>query len=145
MLFYPGPQGPFSSVRFENIRDGIEDWESHMVLRDYAEALREKLKTQPGLKAKAEPLLAKADALLKVPDEVVRNMTEWTWEPQVLLKARSELGETIDAFARLVPEAEALAVQRARIERQVQRQREMLKARAEAARKSAATRPAAEE
>jgi hypothetical protein len=34
MLFYPGPDGPFSSVRFENIRDGIEDWEGHLALRD---------------------------------------------------------------------------------------------------------------
>jgi len=126
MLFYPGPHGPFSSVRFENIRDGIEDWESHYVLRDYADALR--------AKNKAHPLLAKADALLKVPDEVTGlDFTSWTWEPEVLLKARRELGDTIEQFTKLVTEDEMLKVRAARKAAELERQRAMLRARAAAA------------
>jgi len=127
MLFYPGPDGPFSSVRFENIRDGIEDWESHCVLRDYADALR--------AKDKADPLLAKAETLLQVPDEVTKlDFVSWTWEPAVLLKARRELGDTIEAITKVVSEDEMLKVRAARKRAEVERQRAMLKARAAAAR-----------
>ena len=126
MLFYPGPDGPFSSVRFENIRDGIEDWESHYVLRDYADALR--------AKDKASPLLAKAEALLKVPDDVCKlDFVNWTWEPEPLLKAHRDLGDTIEALAKVVTEDEMLAVRAARKKAEVERQRAMLKARAAAA------------
>jgi len=135
MLFYPGPDGPFSSVRFENIRDGIEDWESHRVLSDYAEALRSKAEKDTALKVKAEPLLEKARSILAVPEEVVgADFSKWTWEPQVLLKARRALGETVEAMARLVTEAEMQAVADARRQADAARRRAMLKARAEAAR-----------
>lgn len=127
MLFYPGPDGPFSSVRFENIRDGIEDWESHYVLRDYAEAL--------AAKDKAHPLLARAEVLLKVPDEVTKlDFVSWTWEPEVLLKAHRNLGDTIEEFTRLVSEDQMLAVRAARKKAEAERQRAMLRARAAAAR-----------
>ena len=134
MLFYPGPDGPFSSVRFEVIRDGIEDWESLYVLRDYVEALEGKLKTTPALAAAATPLLARARAMLKVPDDVCpMNFTEWTWQPEALLKARRDLGETIEALTKLVPEQEALAVRTARHAAEIKRQRAMLQSRAAAA------------
>jgi len=131
MLFYPGPDGPFSSIRFENIRDGIEDWESHYVLRDYVEALRAKVKKQPALAAQAQPLLKKSDAILKVPDEVCKlDFVSWTWEPEVLLKAHRNLGDTIEKFTKHVTEDEMLAVRAARKKAELERQRRMLKARA---------------
>lgn len=134
MLFYPGADGPFSSVRFENIRDGIEDWESHRVLSDYAEALKAKAEKDAAVKAKAQPLLEKAKAILAVPEEVVgADFSKWTWEPPVLLKARRDLGETIEAMTKLVTEAEMQAVADARRQADVARQRAMLKARAAAA------------
>ena len=132
MLFYPGPDGPFSSVRFENIRDGIEDWESHYVLRDYLEALKKK----GSLTAADKALAAKAERLLKVPQRVVKDMRHWTWQPEVLLAARRELGDTIDAFTRRVSEKEMMAVRLARYVFQIKRQRAMLKRRAAAARKA---------
>jgi len=135
MLFYPGPEGPFSSVRFENIRDGIEDWESHYVLRDYAETLRQKVAQEPGLAAQAKLLLQKAEAILAVPDEVCRDFVTWTWEPEVLLEARRNLGDTIEEFTRLVTEDEMLGVRKARKEAGLARQREMLRERAEAAKR----------
>ena len=132
MLFYPGPEGPFSSVRFENMRDGIEDWESHLVLRDYADALRKRGDASPQAKAH----LAGAEKLLKVPDSVVRNLTDWTWDPNVLWAARNELGWTIEGLAEVVPHKEMLAARRARKLARLQRQRAMLKRRAEKARKA---------
>ncbi len=134
MLFYPGPDGPFSSLRLENIRDGIEDWESHYVLRDYADALAAKLKKDPALRKQTAALLARAREVLKVPDEVCpMSFTEWTWQPKVLLNARRNLGDCIEALTRLVPEHDMLAVRKARKAAEVRRQREMLKARAKAA------------
>jgi hypothetical protein len=134
MLFYPGPEGPFSSVRFENMRDGIEDWESHYVLRDYAEALRARARATPALRPQAAPLLKKAEALVAVPDEVCQDFTHWTWEPEVLLRARQELGDTIEAMTKLVTEPEMLAVRKARKEAELARQHKMLRERAGAAR-----------
>ena len=135
MLFYPGRDGPISSLRFENIRDGIEDWESHQVLADYVTALKDKVKRQPSLAAKARTLLARAEAVLRVPGDVCgEDFTQWTWEPQVLLQARRNLGETIEGFAKLVTEAEAGAAADARRKAALQRQRDMLKARAAAGR-----------
>jgi len=135
MLFYPGPDGPFSSVRFENIRDGIEDWESHRVLADYADALRAKAARDPALRARADALLVRAQAILEVPGEVCgETFADWTWEPEVLLKARRNLGDTIDAFAKVVAPEELRAATEARRAAEVQRTRAMLKVRAEAAR-----------
>ena len=44
MLFYPGPIG---SLRFEAVRDGIEDWEMLLLLRDCVEAARRPGKGRP--------------------------------------------------------------------------------------------------
>ena len=63
------------------------------------------------------------------------SFTEWTWQPDVLLKARRDLGETIEALAKLVTEDEILAIRKARHAAEIQRQRSMLKQRAEAAAK----------
>ncbi len=125
------PPAGKSSVRFENIRDGIEDWESHYVLRDYVEALEAK----GARNAKARALLAKAKGLLKVPDGIVKDLKNWTWEPEVLLAGRRELGETIEALTLLVAEREMLSVRRHRYESIVKRQRDMLKRRAAIAKK----------
>ena len=134
MLFYPGPDGPFSSVRFENIRDGIEDWESHRVLADCVAAVEAKAQKDAALRAKADPFLARARAILAVPDEVCgQTFADWTWEPDVLLAARRNLGDTIEEFARLVSPAELQAASDARRAADRDRTRAMLKARAAAA------------
>jgi len=126
MLFYPGPDGPFSSVRFENIRDGVEDWESHYVLRDYVDALKKKIAGDPALANEVAQLLDRAEEILDVPAEVCSGFTEWTWQPEVLLQARNELGETIEALTRYVTEEEMLAIRQARKRAELHRQRRML-------------------
>ena len=92
MLFYPGP---ISSLRFEAIRDGIEDWESHLVLRDCVEALARRKNA-----SKHRALLAKAEKLLEIDGEVVADFKSYTTDPDVLLARREALG---DLIARLVP------------------------------------------
>jgi len=66
---------------------------------------------------------------------VVKDLKTWTWEPAVLLAARRDLGETIEAFAKRVSEKEMMAVRLGRFRAQTKRQRAMLKTRAAQARK----------
>ncbi len=136
ILFYPGPEGtPCSSVRLENLRDGVEDWESFYILRDYADVLRAKKPV-----GQAAELLAASERLLDVPDEVVTSVTIWTQDPQLLLKARRQLGETIVAMKRFVTQAEYEKFRDARQAERLARTRQMLKDRV--AGKLPETRPA---
>lgn len=86
VLFYPGP---ISSLRFEAIRDGIEDWESHMVLRDAVAALSSRVSPE---------LVRRAEAMLRVNDDVVKNFTQYTQDPDRLLAEREALGDLISEF-----------------------------------------------
>ncbi len=92
MLFYPGP---ITSLRLEAIRDGIEDWESHQLLRDCVEGLRNRKQA-----ARHRALIAKAENLLAVKDEIVASFTQYATDPDTVLAAREELGELL---ARCVP------------------------------------------
>jgi hypothetical protein len=87
MLFYPGP---ISSLRFEAIRDGIEDWESHLVLSDCLAALR-----HAGVSEDNAELVGRAEGLLRVDPGVVAGFSKYTQSPARLLAARDLLGRTI--------------------------------------------------
>ena len=86
-LIYPGPNGNLlSSIRFECIRDGIEDYEMFYILDEL-------VKKNPN----ADPaLLRKAKRLLQVNDSVVKSLTEYTQDPDLLLNHRQEVGDTIE-------------------------------------------------
>lgn len=115
ILFYPGP---ISSLRFEAIRDGIEDWESHMVLRDTVEALRDR--TSPAL-------VRRAEAMLRVNEKVVRSFKDYTQDPARLLAEREALGELIAEFMQARDARESIEkASRERILKQAARRRVML-------------------
>lgn len=83
-LVYPGKDGkPLSSVRLENIRDGIEDYECLAVL---SELIAEAEKT--GVRSDA---LARGKRVVKVRESVVQSFRDYTLDPDVLLAARTEL------------------------------------------------------
>ena len=129
MLFYPGP---ISSFRFEAIRDGIEDWESLMVLRDCIEAVRNRKNA-----ARYRELIAEAKKLLAVRPEIVKGFQEFTRDPDLLLAEREKLGELIASFMKVVPKLlkwnpDALSLARAaevRIARGTALRRKMLRER----------------
>lgn len=90
-LIYPGPDGkPISSIRLECVRDGIEDYEYFYLLNELVGRAE-----KAGSKVDAA-LLTKARKLLAVNDEVVMSLTEYTLDPEVLLKTRQEVAETIE-------------------------------------------------
>ena len=133
MLFYPGP---ITCLRMEAIRDGIEEWESHQVLRDCVEGLRNRKHPQ-----KYRGLIAKAEKLLAVKDEVVSSFTGFTADPEKLLAARQELGELLARIVPLVRDTEkwdagAMRLARSaevRVARQAALRRKMLRQRHQAA------------
>ena len=89
----PGPDGtPLTTVRLENFRDGVEDYAYAMLLD---QAVR-KVEASPDAGAKAE-WLAKAKALLAVPDSVTKSMTEYTKDPADIYRWRTDMAAAIMA------------------------------------------------
>ena len=72
--------GPVSSIRWEILRDGVEDYE-------YFALLRELLKSKPD---------AAAEALLKAPASVFTDMTHFSTDPTPLLEHREKLARAIE-------------------------------------------------
>ncbi len=89
----PGPDGtPLSTIRLENFRDGVEDY-AYALLLDQAV---KKVEASPDAAAKAA-WLAKAKALLAVPDSVTKSMTEYTHDPADIYRWRTDMAAAIMA------------------------------------------------
>ena len=84
-LVYPGPNDTIlSSIRLENLRDGIEDYEMLALLRD----------TVGRAKAKGIAVSA-AEKLLAIDDAVCRDDLSYTSDPQRLLATRRQIAECL--------------------------------------------------
>ena len=83
MYVYPGEHGPVSSLRLENFRDGIEDYELLVAARRMLETL----------KARGADAAERSDleAALRIDDELSRSLTEYTTDPAVLAEHRERL------------------------------------------------------
>ena len=89
MLVYPGPDGPVSSIRWEIIRDGIEDYDLLVLFSAR--------RRQAAENADAA-LTARADRLANL-SELFTSMVTFTRDPKPLLKRRAELLEWLaDAY-----------------------------------------------
>lgn len=91
-LIYPGPDGPLSSIRLENIRDGLEDYEYLHLLAEQAR----RIEAMPAGQAR-DRFLDAARPLLAVPDTVVRSVVEYTLEPGQVARWREEMAKLIVA------------------------------------------------
>ena len=84
---HPVLSGPVDSIRWEMLRDGIEDYEYFALLR---RLLREKAnRLSPSERKRFE-------ALLQVPPEIVRSMTEFTDDPRQIEAQRDRLAHAIE-------------------------------------------------
>lgn len=98
----PSLEGPINSIRWENLRDGMEDYEYFWLLR---EAVRGVEASKGGSVNRDEQtderaaLLAEAKRLLTVPDEVSRDLTHFTTDPRPLLEHRERLARMIERLA----------------------------------------------
>ena len=81
---------PIPSLRMEILRDGFDDY-------DYFIMLKEAVENAPAGKAR---LAAKAAELLQIPSEIYQNEYTFTKNPQLLLEHRKRIGDCLDCFNR---------------------------------------------
>ncbi|MFA5857446.1 MAG: glycoside hydrolase domain-containing protein [Elusimicrobiota bacterium] len=85
-IIYAGPNGPMTTIRFENIKDGLEDYEYWYLLRKLYDKNKVKLSTEEQ---------AEVEALLAVPDELVESTIKYTFDSAVLYSVRAKVAEAI--------------------------------------------------
>ena len=93
-LIYPGPDGlPYSSVRFETIRDGIEDYEYLHMLQSLVDELR---------RCDGDSIVVacrRAEELLStIREQIVKSPKQYTRDPDELLRFRDLIAEEIVGF-----------------------------------------------
>jgi hypothetical protein len=84
-----GPDGPLSTIRMENIRDGIEDYEYFWVLGQEIS----KLEKSPRLEASSA--LNRAREAAKVGDDLVRSLADFSKSPEALYAKRRQVAAAI--------------------------------------------------
>lgn len=89
-LFCPGPDGPLSTLRFEGIRDGLEDYEYLYQLAAAIDTVAKK----PMSMTRAE-FIQRARNLLSIPEQVVESSSRFTGNPAELYKFRHEVARAI--------------------------------------------------
>jgi len=84
------PEGPVPSIRWELLRDGVEDYEYFWLLRAEIEELKQ---------AGADPsTYEEAEKLLEVPAEVCTDLTHFTVTPEPLHAHRAKLAQALEAL-----------------------------------------------
>jgi hypothetical protein len=99
-LYYPGPDGPVSSIRLEVLRDGMEDYE-YLALLD---ALVRRVKADAVLAARpsVRDALGAAERLLAVDERLVESMRTYSKDPNLLDQQRRAIAEAIEALGEIV-------------------------------------------
>jgi hypothetical protein len=90
LLFYSGKDGPVASLRAEIFRDGMEDYEYLILLRNLVKKFEEK-----GLERKYAHEYAMAKDLLNPDDGILESFTKFTRRPTNLLTYRKRMAEEI--------------------------------------------------
>lgn len=91
VLIYPDKSGPVSSIRWEIIRDGLEDYDYLALFMEQVN----KLSSQPG----NEALLQRAAKVYNLED-IVPSLVTFTRDPQMLLKKRQEIAGMIEELGK---------------------------------------------
>jgi len=79
--------GPVNSIRWEMLRDGMEDYEYFHLLRSLVEEAEKEGRDT-----------TEARALLDVPGGITSGMTEFTRDPRLLLDHRERMAEAIESL-----------------------------------------------
>ncbi len=87
ILLYPGPNGPISSIRWEVIRDGLEDYDYLALFMERTRALQER--------GGHDALLQRAATVYNL-DEIVPSLVTFTRNPDALLSKRNEIAAMIE-------------------------------------------------
>jgi len=93
-LMYPGPNvTPLSSIRLENLRDGIEDYEYFYMLKKLVDSAKKR-----GIQ---DTKIEYAQKLLVMDESIAVNHRQHTIDPAVILKRRSNIAEAIEQLKSL--------------------------------------------
>ncbi len=85
----PNLEEPVSSIRFEMLREGLEDYEMFYLLR-------EKLRDAKNLSYEKR---AEYEALLVVPESIAASLTEFSKDPAPIYERRAQIAEALEALA----------------------------------------------
>jgi len=96
ILLYPGPDVPLSTIRLENIRDGLEDYDYLYKLAE----LNKKIRSLPQTPQR-QAYLEHCELVLSVPSSIVKNLLEYTRDPQRLYAWRAAMAGAIEQAERL--------------------------------------------
>lgn len=111
MLLYPAArapsetpvlEGPVVSIRWEMLRDGIEDWEYMWTLKREMARL-EALRPTADLRTRREATAALREAreALQAPNRLAESLVTFTDDPQDLLRERERIARAIEACRRV--------------------------------------------
>ncbi len=89
----PNLDGPINSLRWENLRDGMEDYEYFWLLQREVERVA-------ATKGESS-LVQEARALLKVPSEVSQDLTHFTTDPRLMLRHRERVARMIERLGKV--------------------------------------------
>ncbi|MGI6543288.1 MAG: glycoside hydrolase domain-containing protein [Limnochordia bacterium] len=96
-LFYPGPDGPLASIRLQNYRDGMEDYNLLVELRQRLDKAADKCGDPQWRQA-----VTAAEAALAVPDDIVTSLTCYTKDARVYRQWRNSVAHAIMALDSLI-------------------------------------------
>ena len=88
----PVLDGPVDSIRWEMLRDGIEDYEYMAILKRLLKTKKNKLTAQQ---------LKKYTALLEVPESITKDMTNFTKDPAPIEAHRERIARAIARINKL--------------------------------------------
>ncbi|MBT3376620.1 MAG: DUF4091 domain-containing protein [Lentisphaerae bacterium] len=86
----PVLEGPVDSIRWEMLRDGIEDYEYHAILKRLIEEKKGQLSAQRTQQLKA---------LLDVPEAITADATTFTKDPALIEARRDQIATAIEALS----------------------------------------------
>ena len=84
-----GPSGPLTTVRLENIRDGMEDYEYWWLLQQRVRVLGDAVDSRSN----------DVRGLCDVPEELLRDLRTYSEDPDVLYRTRRNVAEAIERVA----------------------------------------------
>lgn len=90
-----GPDGPLATIRMENIRDGIEDYEYFWLLQQEIQ----RLKASP--RPESAAVLRQAERAATVDPNLVQDLTHFSKSPEALYAKRRQVAEAILAARRI--------------------------------------------
>ncbi len=84
--------GPVNSLRWEILREGIEDFEYLWQLRHAVRKLRKAGKSGPDIDAAAK--------LTVVPETISKSLTDFTWDPAPIYEHRRKVGLMLETLVK---------------------------------------------